>query len=253
MFRKELFCCVILMISGLCLASPYTLYNRSPAVSTATAANKVELITAAVSTNGDALSFQFKWYYGAVPSTTGGAVNTKALTICCVTALKASTDPLAAFLKDKCFAVTLNVPTVGDVTGSNGKAALAQGVKKDTNFHVGGFMTAEGAEGNQVTISTNDVTSVAVNLNQGELASMGFLTTAPTTMTYSCGHSDFHATDNALTQTSITIPTTQTGTFDLVGSGTSTCKTGTSSSSATFLGIAPLALFASVLSFLALF
>jgi hypothetical protein len=252
MFRKGLFCCVILMISGLCLASPYTLYNRSPAVTTATAANKVELITAAVTTNADLLSFQFKWYYGAVPTTATDA-NQKALTICCVTALKASTDPLAAFLKDKCFAVTLNAVAAGAITNTNGKATLAQGIKKDTNFHVGGFMTATGIDGDQVSIATNDVSSVAVNLNQGELASMGFLTTAPTTMTYTCGHADFHATANALTQPSITIPTTQTGTFDLVGSGTSTCTTTTSKSSATFLGIAPLALFASVLSFLALF
>lgn len=251
MFRIGLYFCMILIISGICMAEDYTLFTRATGAS-ATAVSKVELTTAAASTNGETLTLTFKWTYGSAPTPANN--NDKALTICCVSALKVSTDPLASFLKDKCFGVNLNGPaTAAALTTANNKIVFAQGVKSGTNFHVGSYFNPAGTAGDAGTVATAVVTSSAFGLNPGELASIGFLNTAPTTMTFSCGHADFAATAQDVTVASVVIPATNTATFDLVGSGTSTCTTSTTKSSASFLGFAPLALFASILTSLALF
>ena len=132
MFRRGLFCCVILLVVGFSVATDYTLFSRASGAS-ATAVSKVELTTAAA-TAPDVISIQFSWTYGAAPNAANA--NEKALTICCVESLKESTDPLAAFLKDKCFGVTLQD---ADGTAANpiaaaatGKVSIAQGVKSGT-------------------------------------------------------------------------------------------------------------------------
>lgn len=256
MFRRELFCCVIAVIIGFSMAqSTYTLFTRT-AAATNTAPSKVELITATTGlAAGDALSVQFKWYYtGATP--TAAAADDRTVTICCVDSLAASTDPLAAFLKDKCFAAVMQVTAAAAASTTNTKAIIVQGVKTSTNFHPGSFINPAGTAGNDITIASAVVTSAAYGLNAGELAAIGLLTTAPTTINFKCGHKDLAAagTSGDITTGSVAIDQTNTGTFSITGTGTSTCTTSSSSkSSASIEGFIPVAFLASGLAFLALF
>jgi len=254
MFRRGLFCCVFAVIIGLSMAqNTYTLYTKATAATT-TSPSKVELITT-TGTSPDVINVQVKWTFGAAQATAATA-NDRAVVICCVDSLLASTDPLAAFLKDKCFGAHF-LTAASTVAGiSNTNAVFVQGVKSGTNFAIGSYINPTGKTGEAITLSSNDILSPTWGLNAGEQAATGLLTTAATTINFKCGVKDLAnaATAGDLTGTpAVAIEQTNTGTFSIVGSGSSTCKTTTSSSLATLAGIVPMALFAPILVLLALF
>ena len=257
MFRRGLFCCVFAVMIGLSMAqTTYTLYTK-PTVQTATSPSKVELITT-TGTSPDVINVQVKWTFGVV-SASAGAASDRAVVICCVESLLSSTDPLAAFLKDKCFGAHFLTTAASPVAvaAANTNAVFVQGVKSGTNFVIGSYVGSTGKSGEPVSLSTNDISSPSWGLNAGELAATGLLTTAATTINFKCGVKDLAnaATAGDLTGTSpVPIEQTNTGTFSIVGSGSSTCKTTTTSSSlATLAGIVPMVLLAPILALLALF
>lgn len=254
MFRRGLICCVFAVIIGFSMAqSTYTLYTKATAA-TNTSPSKVELITT-TGTSPDVINVQVKWTFGTATAT-AAAASDRAVVICCVDSLLSSTDPLAAFLKDKCFGAHFIVSAAAAAAGGNTKAVFVQGVKTGTNFAIGSYINPTGNVGEAVTLSTNDILSPTWGINAGEQAAIGLLTTAATTINYKCGVKDLAAAATAgdLAGTAVVaIDQTATGTFSVVGSGTTSCKTTTSSSSATFEGIVPMAFFASILAFLALF
>jgi len=237
--------------------STYTLFTRSSGASTSTV-SKVELVTSTTSgvTTGDTLSIDIQWTYTGTPvaTSTTDILNT----ICCVESLDSSTDPLAAFLKDKCFGASMKSTAASPFTVvAASKLLLRQGIKSGTNFIPGAFINSFGYTGNDITVASPVLKTGTQSLNIGQLAAIGLLTTAPTKVNFKCGHKDWSNTAaNELTASnSIAIEQTNTGTFTLSGTGSTACKTSssTSSSSATFEGIIPMAFLASILALLALF
>lgn len=255
MFRRGSICCVFAVMIGFSMAqSTYTLYTKTGAA-TNSSPSKVELITT-TGTAPDVINVQVKWTFGAATatSTNGGD---RAVVICCVDSLLSSTDPLAASLKDKCFGAHFIISAnAAAATTGNTRALFVQGVKTGTNFGIGSYINQSGGTGEAVTLSSTDILSPAWGINVGEQIATGLLTTAATTVNFKCGVKDLAASGVAgdLSGTTVVpIEQTNTGTFSIVGTGSSTCKTSTSSSSATLEGIFPVAFFASILAGLALF
>lgn len=145
-----------------------------------------------------------------------------------------------------------------NVVSVNGMlVTFVQGTKSGANFHPGSYISTVVNVNSGESLGSYDsskYSSIAYGLNAGELASIGFLTTAPTTITYSCSHSDLAAlsASNDLRAASVPIPAGTATTFTVTGSGKSSCAapstpstSGTTTSSfGLSLQLTPLALFA---------
>ena len=246
MFRRGLLCCVIFAIIGMTMAVDYTLFTRTVANANGKQPNKVELTTTAVTNPFPGHSILLTWTFNQAPVP---ADTNKMLTVCCVESLLSSTDPLAAHLKDKCFGVSLFANGAAMVAAGTGKVIIAQGTKNGSNFHPNAYINPLGTAGDEMgaaVTATFKATSAAYSLSDGQLAAIGVLPSAATTINYSCGTTDFATAGAANTitaNTAIAIPATGTTTFSITGTGTSACKTTTttSTSSATLEGMIQMA------------
>ena len=133
------------------------------------------------------------------------------------------------------------------------KHIFAHGVKGTAGFVPNGYFgTLDGTGANVATKTGSVYTSTNYDVDPAQLASIGLITTAPGTLTFSCTRSALHATSNALTAgTAIALPTGTATTFTVTGSGNACSTSTTSKSGAISTGLVSATVLASMVALLA--
>lgn len=222
--------CTLLLLSVLNFGAANDYVISDSGTQSITHAKPVTLKTTTLSVTGKTISVAFEYKFGSTTPTTTTATE-KDIIICCVSEVSATTDNLAKFMIDKCFATQLKATaTAGSLTHN-----LAFGVKASGNFLPTMQISTD------VVIpahSSGTYTTTAVQLDSIQQAGMGLSTTFPGTITHTCGHLPIGtaAATNLITGTPAH-PTTGATTFKVTGSGTACSTTTTSKSGAVTQGV----------------
>lgn len=238
---KQILCIALLLVGFTNAVGTYTLHTT-----TTTAAGEpktIELTTAASTATAAYYKLTFKYTMGASISITNGQ---KDLLVCCVTAVAASTDPLASSYLNRCFASQLactnaSAACTAAANQSDLKHSLVAGVKHtDGKFYSSVTVKAATALASG-DVATAVVTVPALDLQRPIVAAIGLDDAVISDYTLSCVSTVASAsvTDPTTANYNYAIPTAAaTGVVltsaTVAKAGTYTCSTTSASKSGAF-------------------
>lgn len=230
----------LLIVLALCIATAYSAtYSYDIATATAADNTKVAKVALTLDTTVASAWNYMKW---SLKYTTGGTASAAPAIanddedgiVCCVSAVAATTDPIANEYVGRCWAAQLAV-----AASSTFKAWV--GVKSGSNFYSAAQIASVLNAGITKGTSTNDY-SLNFELQKGIHRATGFDPTTASGLTVNCVYTQNAATGP--TEAAITaaagyaIPTVAAGVTSkdttITAAGTTTCKTTTTSSSGSF-------------------
>lgn len=245
--KAILYLALLVSVAYFAQAQDYIIQNDGTASATVPKPVTMKTVTTGL-TAPKTLKITFEYQFGADKT---GTNNDRDLIVCCVTAVSASTDNLAKFATDRCFSSQVILVTTPADAATKVKHVFAAGTKSTTNYVPNSFIGTPAGTGADFAARTAAFlyTSPAYEVDNGQLATIGLLTSVPGTLTYTCNRAVDHATSNTLVAgTAVAIPGGTATTFTVTGTGTACSTSSTSKSNAFVQSIASVAMLSAVLA-----
>lgn len=245
--KTILYLILLVSVAYFVQAQDYIIQNDGTASATLPKPVTMKTVTTGV-TAPKTLRITFEYQYSADKT---GTNTQKDLIVCCVTAASSSSDNLAKFATDRCFSSQVVHSDAGAADAATKvKHIFAAGTKSTTNFVPHTFIGTADGTGAAFAARTAAFlyTTPAYDLDNGQLATIGLLTSVPGTLTYTCNRGAESGTNGLTAGTAIAIPGGTATTFTVTGTGTACSSTSTTKSNAFVQSIASFAMLSAVLA-----